>query len=315
MKEKVASFFAGVGGIDLAFTNAGFNVIWANEIDPYPAETYKLNNKNTIIIQDIKNIQEKDIPNFDIMIGGFPCQAFSVAGYRKGFDDERGNLFFELERIFKYKKPEVIFLENVKNIEKHDNGRTFNVISEKIKEAGYYMTSAVLNASEYGNIPQNRERIYIVAFRNKKSFEKFKFPDKIQITNKFSDYVEVNKKVEDKYYYKKDKCKFYDELEQVINEKNTFYQWRRVYVRKNKNGVCPTLTANMGTGGHNVPLILTKYGIRKLTPRECFNLMGYTQDFKLPQNMSDAKLYKQAGNSVVIPVIEKIAKNIMKAIQ
>lgn len=311
MKIKVASFFAGVGGIDLGFKKAGFDIIWANEFDTYPATTYKQNNDSFILVKDIKDVKEKDIPSFDVMIGGFPCQAFSVAGYRKGFEDERGNLFFELERIFKNKKPEIIFLENVKNLETHDNGKTFQIIKEKIQNAGYYVKSQVLNACEYGNIPQNRERIYIVAFKNKKKYEEFNFPKPIKLTHKIEEYIDFDKKVNDKYYYSKLNCKFYEKLEKEIVNERTIYQWRRVYVRANKNNLCPTLTANMGTGGHNVPLIKTEYGIRKLTPRECFNLMGYKKDFILPDDVSDARLYKQAGNSVVVPVIERIAKEII----
>lgn len=311
---RVASFFAGVGGIDIGFENAGFDVIWANEVDKHAATTYQLNFNNPLVVDDIRNIEAKDIPDFDVMIGGFPCQAFSVAGYRKGFDDERGNLFFELERIFCEKKPQVIFLENVKNLVGHDNGNTFQVILKKLKDAGYYVKKQVMNACEYGNLPQNRERIYIVAFLDEKVYKEFDFPEPIALTNKLSDYIDFEGKKDDTFYYTREKCKFFDDLEKNVTNPDTTYQWRRVYVRENKSNLCPTLTANMGTGGHNVPIIYTKTGIRKLTPRECFNIMGYSNSYRLPDNMANMHLYKQAGNSVVVPVIERIACEIKRAI-
>ncbi len=311
---KVASFFAGVGGIDKGFENAGFEIIWANEFDKYAAETYSLNFSNTLVVDDIRNVKAKDIPDFDIMIGGFPCQAFSVAGYRKGFEDERGNLFFDLERIFKKKKPQVIFLENVKNLVGHDNGKTFRVILERLRLAGYHVKKDILNACEYGNLPQNRERIYIVAFLDERAYKEFEFPDPIQLTNKLNKFIDYNKKQDDKYYYTETSCGFFDELKENVKNPNTTYQWRRVYVRENKSNLCPTLTANMGTGGHNVPIIYTPTGIRKFTPQECFNIMGYSKAYKLPQNMANTHLYKQAGNSVVVPVIERIATEIKKAL-
>lgn len=312
---RVASFFAGVGGIDKGFEKAGFDIIWANEFDKYAATTYQKNFKNKLIVDDIRNVETRDIPNFDIMIGGFPCQAFSVAGLRKGFDDERGNLFFELERIFKDKKPQVIFLENVKNLVGHDNGNTFRVILQRLKAVGYHVKKDVLNACDYGNLPQNRERIYIVAFLDENTYKEFEFPDPIELTNKLCNYIDYNNKQDDKYYYTKDNCGFYDELKENVVNPDTTYQWRRVYVRENKSNHCPTLTANMGTGGHNVPLICTKTGIRKFTPRECFNIMGYDKDYKLPEDMANTHLYKQAGNSVVVPVIERIAEEIKGALE
>jgi len=311
---RVASFFAGVGGIDIGFEKAGFDIIWANEFDKHAATTYKMNFDNDLVVDDIRNVKVKDIPNFDIMIGGFPCQAFSVAGYRKGFKDERGNLFFELERIFKAKKPQVVFLENVKNLVGHDKGNTFKVILQHLEAAGYYVKSEVLNACDYGNLPQNRERIYIVAFLDENAYKEFKFPDPVQLTNKLRDFIDYDTKQDDKYYYTSENCSFYDELIKNVTNPETTYQWRRVYVRENKSNLCPTLTANMGTGGHNVPLIYTKTGIRKLTPRECFNIMGFDNNYKLPEDMANSHLYKQAGNSVVIPVIERIAREIKLAL-
>lgn len=312
---KVASFFAGVGGIDIGFENAGFDVIWSNEFDKHAARTYKLNFKNKLVVEDIRNVEVEDIPDFDIMIGGFPCQAFSVAGYRKGFEDKRGNLFFELERIYKEKKPQVIFLENVKNLVGHNGGNTYKIIKESLNDNGYYVKEKVLNASKYGNLPQNRERIYIVAFLDKNAYNEFEFPEPIELTNTLQDYIDYNKKQEDRYYYTAESCQFYDELQKNVTSTNTVYQWRRIYVRENKSNLCPTLTANMGTGGHNVPIIYTNTGIRKFTPRECFNIMGFGKDYKLPYDVANSHLYKQAGNSVVVPVIKRIAEKIMNAIE
>lgn len=312
-----ASFFAGVGGIDKGFENTGnFKTIYANEFDAYACMTFEQNFNIKVDCRDINIVKNNEVPKFDIMLAGFPCQAFSIAGYRQGFDDEkgRGTLFFELIRIIKAKKPKVIFLENVKNLVGHDNGNTFRIILEYLMECGYYVKYQVLNAKDFGNIPQNRERIYIVAFKSKKAFQKFDFPKPIELTTKLSDVILFNRKVDEKYFYTKDNCFFYDELINNMASSKTVYQWRRVYVRENKSDVCPTLTANMGTGGHNVPIIKTRYGIRKLTPKECFNLQGFPTDFKLPE-IASTHLYKQAGNSVVVSVIERIAKNIYESLK
>lgn len=312
---RVASFFAGVGGLDLGFKKAGFEIIWANEIDKCAAETYRLNFSNKLVIEDIRRIHAEEIPDFDIMIGGFPCQAFSIAGYRRGFEDERGNLFFELERIFSTKKPAVVFLENVKNLVSHDNGNTFKIILKKLKDSGYFVKKEILNACEYGNLPQNRERIYIVAFLDEKAYLEFNFPQPLALNSKLKDYVDYNIIQDNKYYYKNENCYFYDKLKDYVINPETTYQWRRVYARENKSNLCPTLTANMGTGGHNVPLIFSENGIRKLTPRECFNLMGFDKKFKLPKEMANTQLYKQAGNSVAVPVITRIASEIAEALK
>lgn len=312
---KVAGFFSGVGGIELGFEQVGFDVIYSNEIDKNAAKTFLKNNNSKLVVDDIYNVKSNDIPDVDVIVGGFPCQAFSIAGYRKGFEDERGEVFFQLARIIKDKMPRVIFIENVKNLVSHDNGNTFKVIKETLENYGYYLKTMVLNASEYGNIPQNRERVYIIGFLNKDDFKNFDKIERLELKKSISDIVDFNKKVDEKYYYRKEKNIFYDELEKEITKKNTLYQWRRKYVRENKSNLCPTLTANMGMGGHNVPLVLTKYGIRKLTPKECFLFQGYPSNFELPENLAQSHLYKQAGNSVVIPVIKRLAENIKKAIE
>lgn len=305
--------FAGVGGIELGFENKGFNVIWANEIDEKASITYNLNHKHELSVKDIEDIPSEEIPEHDVLLAGFPCQAFSLAGYRKGFADERGNVFFQVARILRDKRPGIVFLENVKNLVSHDEGNTFRVIIETLENYGYHIKHKVLNAVEYGNVPQNRERIYIVGFQDEEVYEKFTFPDPIPLTKKITDIIDYETKFDDRYYYTEEKNKFYPKLKEAITNPDTLYQWRRVYVRENKSGVCPTLTANMGTGGHNVPLVLTKHGIRKLTPKETFLLQGYPENFNLG-DLANSHLYKQAGNSVVVPVIERISENIKNAV-
>ena len=315
---KCASFFAGVGGIDIGFENAKiFDVIYANEYDPYPVMTYELNSKIKVDCRDIHEVKSEQIPDFDVMLAGFPCQAFSVAGYRKGFDDEkgRGTLFFELVRIIKDKQPKIVFLENVKNLVGHDGGNTFSVIVDELQKENYHVKYAVLNAMEYGNIPQNRERIYIVAFKDIEVYKNFEFPLPVPLKKKLSDIIDFDTLVDEKYYYTEGKYKgdIYEQLVEAMDEENAVYQWRRKYVRKNKSGVVPTLTANQGEGGHNVCLIKTSHGIRKMTPHECFNTQGFPKKFKLPKDMCDSRLYKQAGNSVCVSVIQRIAEKIAEA--
>ena len=311
---KAIGLFAGVGGIELGFSQAGIETIWANEIDENAALTYNLNHKHKLIVEDISNIKSKDIPKADILLAGFPCQAFSIAGYRKGFEDERGNIFFQLARVIRDKKPKVVFIENVKNLLSHDKGNTYKVIKSTLENYSYNLYSMVLNASEYGNIPQNRERIYIIGFLSKRTYKKFISLQPVELTKSIKDIVDFDEKVDDKYYYNDENCKFFDKLYEAIKSEETLYQWRRVYVRENKSNLCPTLTANMGTGGHNVPLIYTKHGIRKLTPKECFLFQGYDEDFLLP-DIAQSHLYKQAGNSVVVPVIKRLAEAIIEALK
>lgn len=368
----VGSLFAGVGGICLGFLNsqnarAKYELLWANEIDEYACETYRTNFKHTLLEGDINYVlhpeNSDDVEYFtglherilekpiDILNGGFPCQAFSIAGAQKGFDDERGNLFLSIVDLIeqlgeKFYKPRVLFLENVKNLKSHDKGRTYPVIKKKLEDAGYIITECVLNTMYYSNLPQNRERIYIVGFLNEEDFVKFKLFDEIEkykVTKTAEERAEDIKNILDfsvadiKYLYTKEKYpkyyvtqEEYDALEdkknvrinldEDVNELYQFYQLRRgQYVRKNQSNVCPTLTANMGTGGHNVPLILTPDGeVRKLTPAETFRLQGFPvgNGYKLPEKYNgksygDSHLYKQAGNAVSVPVIKLIAEYIL----
>lgn len=312
---KTIDLFAGIGGIRLGFQNSGFQNVYSNDFDEFCKFTYDLNIKNSpqLHIADITKIETKDIPDFDFLLAGFPCQAFSIAGYRQGFNDlkGRGNLFFDIARILKDKQPMGFLLENVKNLASHDNGRTLKIILETLDGLGYHYKYKVLNTKDYGNVPQNRERVYIIGFKSKELRDNFEFPDVQPLTVHVLDLLE--NQVDDKYYY--NGKPLYERLKDFVVKPGKVYQWRRRYVRENKNGVCPTLTANMGMGGHNVPIILDNKGIRKLTPRECARIQGYPNTFKLPGSMADSRLYKQIGNSVSVPVVERIAKNIMKVLR
>ena len=381
MKEyKVGSLFAGVGGICLGFQNAKtqnscYKLIWANEIDEYACETYRNNFDHVLLEGDIKlvlhpemaedkerdyyrKLHEKILEQpIDILNGGFPCQAFSIAGERKGFEDDRGNLFLNIIELIKmldkkFYKPRVLFLENVKNLQAHDNGRTYKVIKEKLEECGYKIFEKVLNTMDYSDLPQNRERIYIIGLSNTEDINNFNLynennlsklfksktaKDRVDDIKKVIDY-DLNKEDAEKYYYTKTKYPNYFiteeefknsdkevriNLDEQIDEKYQFYQCRRgMYVRKNKSGVCPTLTANMGTGGHNVPLIKVDDGIRKLTPKETFKLQGFPVDngYVLPKEIKgrpspDSQLYKQAGNAVSVPVITTLSLELLKILE
>ncbi len=312
--------FAGIGGFHLAAQNLGGECVFASEFDKNARKTYELNflKHNRELFHsgnfwgDITKVDEKIIPDFDFLFAGFPCQPFSVAGHRQGFKDEngRGNLFFDIVRILKEKKPKVIILENVKNLKTHDKGSTIKVIYKELQKLGYKITDKVLNAMEHGNTPQNRERIFIVGFLDKKAFDVFSFPEKTQLKKTIHNCL--SKTVDEKYYY--NNKPLYEKLKDDIINKDTVYQWRRKYVRENKSNVCPTLTENMGMGGHNVPIILDDRGIRKLTPKECANFQGYPKSYILP-NMADSNLYKQFGNSICVPLVEKIINNIVLALK
>jgi DNA (cytosine-5)-methyltransferase 1 len=309
---KFIDLFAGIGGFRLALQNTGGKCVYTSEWENAAKKTYQKNFGEVPFGDITKESTKNYIPDkFDILCAGFPCQAFSIAGNRKGFSDTRGTLFFDVEQIINKHKPKVVFLENVKNLVTHDKGKTFKIIIDTLEnKLGYKVYSSILNSMTHANIPQNRERIFIVAFdpNQVENYADFKFPEKIELSKNIHDVLE-NGKQEDKYYYKKEH-QYYSELDEKMTSKDTVYQWRRVYVRENKSNVCPTLTANMGTGGHNVPLIRDNFGIRKLTPRECFSFQGYPQNYILP-NLANGKLYMQAGNSVTTTLIERIANEII----
>jgi len=310
---RTIDLFAGVGGIRLGFEREGFTTVFSNDIDKDCKKTFDLNfDSPKLLVEDIEKLDISKIPEFDLLLGGFPCQAFSIAGYRKGFKDDkgRGNLFFRIAEILDERRPPAFLLENVKNLKGHDGGKTFEVITKTLESLGYHLRVEILNSMKHGNVPQNRERIFIVGFLDKEKANLFEFPKEIPLTNNFREFI--SEKADEKYYYN-DKP-LYERIKDDVNSESTVYQWRRKYVRANKKGVCPTLTANMGRGGHNVPIIKNTIGIRKLTPRECFLLQGFPEDFELPKDLSDSELYHQAGNSVTVTVLQRIAKSMMKVL-
>lgn len=307
---KVASFFAGIGGICYGFKQAGFHVVYANEFDKKACENYRSNHPGTRLEEeDVKKIAAGSLPDFDVFAGGFPCQSYSLAGKRGGLADVRGTLFFDIVRILGAKKPPSILLENVKNIRSTNEGRDFEVILGHLEHLGYGLKHDVLGGHTHGNVPQCRERMFIVGFLDPCFLEKFSFPQPIPLTNTLDRVLNRSERQDDRYYYTP-KSQYYEMMDKAMANKSV-YQMRRVYMRENKGGVCPTLTANMGGGGHNVPVIRDDFGIRKLTPRECLALQGFPEDFKIVT--SDVHAYKQAGNSVVVPLVKRIAQNMAYA--
>lgn len=319
---KFIDLFAGIGGFHIAMHENGGQCVFASELDKFARITYEENFKdispeifeNGLFNKDITdpNLDYKDIPDFDVLCAGFPCQAFSIAGYRQGFNDEkgRGNLFFNILDILYAKKPKAFILENVKNLESHDKGNTFKRILFELDKAGYKVKSKVLNSKEYSNTPQTRERIFIVGFKSKTNFDNFSWPEKIPLTKTIHNLIDD--RAEPYFYY--NRFKNYDLLKSEITKRDTVYQWRRVYVRENKSNVCPTLTANMGTGGHNVPLILDDIDIRKLTPRECARFQGFPEDYILPEKLAKSHLYKQIGNSVTVPLVSRVTEQLINGL-
>lgn len=308
---KLVDLFAGTGAFSLAFENTHrVNTIFVNDCCKNSEKIYNTNFRTRLTLNDINEIDIETIPHMDILTAGFPCQPFSIAGRREGFNDPRSNVFWTIINIIERHHPKVVLFENVKNLQTHDKGITFRTITNELTRLNYLYKYKILNTCKYSNIPQNRERIYIVCFSNQEQYDRFEFPTEINERLTINDMLEQN--IDAKYYYT-DNSSIWNKLVSDVTENvntNTVYQYRRYYVRKNKNNVCPTLTANMGTGGHNVPIIKDNNGIRKLTPRECFNLQGFPRSYRLPI-MSDASLYKLAGNAVSYPVVKNIAQKII----
>jgi DNA (cytosine-5)-methyltransferase 1 len=311
-KLNMIDLFAGTGAFTLAFqlTNS-VNIVFGNDMVDHSKKIYDENFDHKLTLKNLNEVNVEDIPSHDILTGGFPCQPFSIAGLQEGFKDERSNVFWKILSIIDHHQPKCVILENVKNLLSHDDNKTFNTIKSNLEERGYYICYKVLNTSDITGIPQHRERIYIVCIKSKSVFDKFSldFP-KIE-KKKISEFLEND--IPTKYYYTDKSCTW-NLVKNSVVKKDTIYQYRRVYVRENKSSECPTLTANMGCGGHNVPLILDSIGIRKLTPRECFNLQGFPMSYKLP-NLSDSNLYKLAGNAVSVPVVILIANRIIPLLQ
>ncbi len=325
-KLKSIDLFAGIGGIRLGFDQAFGNsiqTVFVSEWDEHAQKTYRANFIDEFgIAGDITKIEEADIPTFDICLAGFPCQAFSLAGQRKGFEDNfkgkaRGTLFFDVARICALHKPKVIFCENVKGLTIHDKGRTFNIIKGTLNELGYTVHEKVLNSRDFG-VPQNRERIYIVAFRNDIDSADFQFPEATDSSKRIKDIIE-EEPVSAKYY-----------LSNVYLETLRRHRARHEakgngfgYEIRDWEDVAGAIVCG-GMGRERNLLVdkrqtdltpvthikgeINKEGIRKMTPREWARLQGYPDTFKLP--LSDVHLYKQLGNSVSVQVIRAIAENI-----
>jgi DNA (cytosine-5)-methyltransferase 1 len=304
---KMIDLFAGTGAFTLAFKEFGASVVFANDMSESSKKSYDFNFSHELTLKNLNDLKNDEIPRHDILTGGFPCQPFSVAGLQRGFDDERSNVFWKILEIIDHHEPKFIVLENVKNLVTHDNKNTFNTIKTNLEQRGYYIRYKVLNTSEITGIPQHRERIYIVCIKSKEVFDKFSLDFPKVEKKKVSEFLEKN--VPSKYYYTPSSSTW-ELVKNSVIKKDTVYQYRRVYVRENKSNECPTLTANMGSGRHNVPLILDDKGIRKLTPRECFNLQGFPSSYKLPA-LSDSQLYKLAGNAVSVPVVKLIASRLL----
>lgn len=309
-KYTVVSLFAGIGGFDIAFENAGFDPIWANDIDKFACQTFRANVHENIICGDINEYLD-EIPAHDVLVGGFPCQPFSTLGKLKGFDDERGTLFFTIKEILKKHDTKIVVLENVKNIVNHDGGATFKRIISELKELGYDVNYKVLNSADFG-IPQRRNRVYIVAF-NKKYFKKgnFKYPEPQELKVTAQDILDDD--VDERYFIG-------TKLIGTILGKGT----KGYIVEPTINvPICKTLTATMHkmhrasqdnyyTDKKNFEKHCDKRiktDLRKLTPNECRKLQGFPSDWK--QVVSDTQAYKQFGNAVTVDVAYGVASSVM----
>lgn len=298
---RTIDLFAGVGGIRKGMELAGYNTVFSNDFDEKCKETFDLNfNWPSLTLMDFNSLDFEDIPGFDVLTGGFPCQPFSVAGKRQGFEDARGNHFFTIARLINLRRPRAFILENVKGLLKHDGGNTFKTILRTLQEIEYSVKYAVLNSKIHANIPQNRERLFIVGFRNSWTCSKFEFPQPIPLTKTVFDLLQDE--VSDKFTVSD---KIYGKLLEFGIKDDHVYQWRYNYVREHKHrGVSPCLV----TVGPS-PIVKVGDVVRHLTPKECFNLQGFPSDYKLP-SIHDRHLYKQAGNSVTVPLIKRIADGI-----
>jgi DNA (cytosine-5)-methyltransferase 1 len=321
----VGELFAGLGGFGIGFEHQGFRVKWAIEKDRFAASTYRANFPDAMTIEtDIQavTVRGDGLTPVDVLTAGFPCQPFSVAGDKKGMDDPRGGLFLEITRLlreFGSRRPKIVVLENVKGFLSHDRRRTFTRLIHELQRAGYWFSeqnAQVLNTSEYTRIPQNRERVFMVAFSTAAfAYNSFRFPPAEGRTLPIRSLFNVGARAEDRYYFNTDENKYGQMFAKKMQsgDPESVYLLRRNYVRENRSGESFTLTANMGDGGHNVPVIKDTWGVRKLTPNECLRLQGIEpSDFSFPVDLSDAQRYKQIGNAVTVAVVEALARETMK---
>ena len=305
--------FAGIGGICLGFRQAGATIVWANEIDRHACDTYRHNFPDTLLDKnDIRAVNLAAIPNIDVLTAGFPCQSFSVMGNQKGFADPRGTMYFEILRVIDAKRPKVVLLENVKNLVQHDNGRTFITIYNTLAERGYGVRYAVLGAHTHANIPQYRDRIFIVAFLDFNMMERFVFPEEVPLTAKINDIIDRYTSVEKHYYYMPGN-RYYEALNSRMTDNAAIYRIDDCGAAKRAWRICPTLKANMGTYCDRVPLVRDVFGIRKLTPQECLTLQSFPNVFAF-SDIPSCEIYKQLGNTVCVTVVRRIAEKIYAAL-
>lgn len=310
--------FAGIGGFRISLEKFGLNCLFSSEDNKYAQETYK-ENFGDVPHGDITQIESIDIPKHDILCAGFPCQAFSISGKRLGFEDTKGTLFFEICRIAKFHRPKVLFLENVKNLIRHDKGTTLNVIEKTLEEIGYNVFYKVLNASDFG-VPTSRQRVYILGFRNDLNILDFEFPKPKSKTVSLKHFLDDDENAK-KHIIKRDDVFFktkqvdsnifgkFPQRPVQIGIINKGGQGERIY---HPDGHAITFSANGGGVASKTGAYLINDKIRKLTPNECAKIMGFPKDFVIP--VSDAQAYKQFGNSVAIPVVEAIFEAVLQTI-
>ena len=315
MALKVGSLFSGIGGIDIAFQQAGYKVAWAIEKDAACCRTYRHNFRDVDLIEtDIRNVDPCTLERVDIITAGFPCQPFSIAGKQRGFDDERGHLFYEVGRFIKTHKPRFVFLENVSNLMEHNEGKTFLVVHDVLADLNYSIRYRVLRASEYGGVSQIRDRIYIVAFRDQEDCDRFEFPDKMDLQLSIEDVLLRSQRKHDIYYYMQDDV-FYKKASQIVTRHDSIYRVYHDSIKVTQNKMCPTLTASMGINRNQVPLVVDDYGLRKITLQECLDFQGFPKECYFPNSITIDDAYKQVGNSVCVPVIRRIAEQIKKVME
>jgi DNA (cytosine-5)-methyltransferase 1 len=316
----IGELFAGLGGFGLAFESLAFRVEWAVDNDNFAMSTYRRNFPAVRCIEkDIKDLSVLGdaLSEVDVLTAGFPCQPFSVAGHKRGLDDPRGRLFFEIGRIlreFRSRRPKIVLLENVRGFLMHDRRRAFTRLRHELQSAGYWFgpeNVAILNTAVHTKIPQNRERLFMVAFSSAGfDYNDFEFPEPVMEKMDVRELLDADKKAPEQYYFDTDANRYGRMFKTEIERGNpgSIYLLRRSYIRENRNGESFTLTANMGDGGHNVPVIQDEWGIRRLTPTECGRLQGMDENrFEFPIELSDTQRYKQIGNAVTVPLVAKLA--------
>ena len=302
-KFTFIDLFAGIGGIRIPFDELGGNCVFTSEFDKFAQQTYQANFGETPS-GDITLINEKDIPKHDLLLGGFPCQAFSNAGLRKGFNDTRGTLFFDIARILDYHKPKAFLLENVKGLRGHDQGRTFKTITSVINEIGYQtIESKVLNARDFG-LPQNRERIFIVGFWKHKNFQ---FPIPPKTPTRLGSILQ--KRVQDRYTISDKLWDSHQRRKKENQSKGTGFGYS---LFNRESPFTRTLSSRYYKDGSEILIEQKNKNPRMLTPLEAKRLQGFPDDFVIP--VSDNQSYRQFGNAVPVPVVRAIAKNILKVL-